>query len=151
LTVHTSYPDTIVRHLYTCGEAGASIRYQGKDYFADTTIISNLRTVYGCDSIVKVFMHFNTALFLTDTVEIADTELPYRWNYRLGGTVRDTILTAAGTYDHSEPAEGTCINHEQLVLLVYPTYLYEQDTTICEKDLPFYWLNGPSDHVNDAL
>lgn len=151
LTVHTSYPDTIVRHLYTCGEAGASIRYQGKDYFADTTIISNLRTVYGCDSIVKVFMHFNTVLFLTDTVEIADTELPYRWNYRLGGTVRDTILTAAGTYDHSEPAEGTCVNHEQLVLLVYPTYLYEQDTTICEKDLPFYWLNGPSDHVNDAL
>ncbi len=151
LTVHTNYPDTIVRHLYTCGEIGASIRYQGKEYYEDTTIISDLHTVFGCDSIVKAYLHFNTALFLSDTVKIADTELPYTWHFRLGGTVRDSVLTTAGTYNHYEAAEGTCRNQEQLVLLVYPTYLYEQDTTICELDLPFYWLRGPSDHINDAL
>ena len=151
LTVHTSYPDTIVRHLYTCGEIGASIRYQGKEYYEDDTIISNLRTVYGCDSIVKAYLHFNTALFLSDTVRIADTELPYTWHFRLSGSVRDSVITAAGTYNHYEAAEGTCVNHEQLVLFVYPTYLYEQDTTICETDLPFYWLRGPSDHITDAL
>ena len=150
LTVRESYKDTVVRHLYTCG-AGASIRYQGKEYWTDTTLISTLPTMYGCDSIVKVFLHFNTALFLTDTVEIADTEMPYKWTYRLPDGRSDTILTAAGTYNHITPAEGTCTNKEQLVLLVYPTYLFEQDTTICEKDLPFYWLKGPQDHINDAL
>ena len=150
LTVRESYKDTVVRHLYTCG-AGASIRYQGKEYWTDTTLISTLPTMYGCDSIVKVYLHFNTALFLTDTVEIADTEMPYKWTYRLPDGRSDTILTAAGTYNHTTAAEGTCVNREQLVLIVYPTYLYQQDTTICELDLPFYWLNGPSDHINDAL
>lgn len=151
LTVHTTYKDTVVQHLYTCGGAGASIRYQGKDYYQDTTIISDLRTVYGCDSIVKVFLHFNTALYLTDTVEIADIELPYTWTYRLPSEKTDTVLTKAGTYDHRTKAEGTCTNHEQLVLIVYPTYLYQQDTTICELDLPFHWQNGPTEHINDDL
>ena len=150
LTVRESYKDTVVRHLYTCG-AGASIRYQGKEYWTDTTLISTLPTMYGCDSIVKVYLHFNTALYLSDTVEIADIELPYTWTYRLADEKQDTVLTMAGTYNHITAAEGTCVNREQLVLIVYPTYLYQQDTTICELDLPFYWLNGPSDHINDAL
>lgn len=151
LTVRESYKDTVVRHLYTCG-AGASIRYQGKEYWTDTTLISTLPTMYGCDSIVKVYLHFNTALYLSDTVEIADIELPYTWTYRLADEKQDTVLTMAGTYNHTTTAaEGTCVNREQLVLIVYPTYLYQQDTTICELDLPFYWLNGPSDHINDAL
>ncbi len=151
LTVWPAPKDTIYRHMYTCGSYGASIRYQGKDYYENDTIVNTFHTIHGCDSIVKVYLHFNTALFLSDTVEIADTELPYTWSYRLDGLTRDTVLTTAGTYNHSEPAEGTCSNREQLVLIVYPTYLFEKDTTICETDLPFYWVNGPQDHAGDAL
>ena len=153
-TLHfTAWPapkDTIYQHLYTCG-AGASIRYQGQDYYTDQAVVANLKTIHGCDSIVKVFMHFNTALFLSDTVEIADTELPYTWNYRLTDVATDTVLTKAGTYNHITPAEGSCTNREQLVLIVYPTYLFEQDTTICELDLPFFWLRGPTEHQGDPI
>ena len=150
LTVWPTYKDTIVRHMYTCGE-NASIRYQGIEYFKDTMIIRSLPTIHGCDSIVKTYLHFNTALFLSDTVKIADTELPYTWHFRLADIKMDSVVTKAGTYTHKTPAEGTCMNQEQLVLIVYPTYLYEQDTTICELDKPFYWLNGPQDHIGDQL
>ena len=149
-TVWPAPKDTNFVHLYTCGQ-GASIYYQGTEYTDNDTVISNLHTIHGCDSIVKVYLHFNTALYLSDTVEITDTKLPYTWHYRLGGTVRDTVLTTAGTYHHSEAAEGSCENTEELVLIVYPTYLYEHDTTICETALPFYWTTGPQDHVGDAL
>lgn len=150
LTVRDNYKDTVVNHLYTCGP-DAFIRYQGQDYYEDTTIIINLQTIYGCDSIVKTYLHFNTALYLSDTVKIASTELPYLWTYRLADIQTDTLLTGAGTYNHVTKAEGSCYNREQLVLIVYPTYLFEQDTTICETDLPFFWEKGPIEHQSDPL
>ncbi len=150
LTVWPSYKDTIIRHMYTCGP-GASIRYQGKDYYKDTAIVNNLPTAHGCDSIVKVYMHFNTALYLSDTVKIPDTKMPYTWTYRLSGATRDTLLTTAGTYFHTEAAEGSCRNTEEIVLIVYPTYLYEDTITICETELPYHWTNGPTEHANDDL
>ena len=149
-TVWPAPKDTIYRHLYTCGQ-GATIDYQGKTYTDNDTVISNLHTIHGCDSIVKVYLHFNTALYLSDTVKIPDTELPYTWNYRLSGTARDTVLTTAGTYLHAEAAEGSCRNREELVLIVYPTYLFEHDTTICQTALPFFWTTGPQDHASDEL
>ena len=150
LTVWPSYKDTIVQHLYTCGDE-AFIRYQGKDYFKDQVITEKLATIHGCDSLVKTYLHFNTALYLTDTVTISDNQLPYKWNYRLSGSSRDTTLTTAGTYYHAEEAEGGCYNREELVLIVYPTYLYEDTAIICETELPYHWLTGPKEHVNDDL
>ena len=150
LAVRENYADTIIRHLYTCGP-GAFIRYQAQDYYEDTVVVSHLHTINGCDSIVKTYLHFNTALYLSDTVKIASTELPYLWTYRLADIETDTLLTGAGTYNHVTKAEGSCYNREQLVLIVYPTYLFEQDTTICETDLPFFWLKGPIEHQSDPL
>ena len=150
LAIRENYADTIIRHLYTCGP-GAFIRYQAQDYYEDTVVVSHLHTINGCDSIVKVYMHFNTALYLSDTVEIADTELPYRWHFRLADSRTDSLITAAGTYNHSTPAEGSCVNNEQLVLIVYPTYLINQDTAICETELPFFWAKGPIEHQTDPL
>ena len=150
LNVWPSYKDVITRHLYTCG-IGASIRYQGQDYWKDTMLLDTLPTLHGCDSIVRVYMHFNTALFLSDTIEITNAQLPYVWNYRLGGEARDTTLTVSGTYIHEEKAEGGCYNREELVLIVYPTYLYEDSIVICETELPYHWQNGPIEHQNDDL
>ena len=42
-------------------------------------------------------------------------------------------------------------NREQLVLIVYPTYLINQDTAICETELPFFWAKGPIEHQSDPL
>ena len=149
LTVWPSYKDTIIRHLYNCNEG--AIQYNGKLFTQDTAVVSVFSTTHGCDSIEKVFMHFNMVLDQSDTVKISDKQLPYTWNYALGGVTRDTVLTNAGTYYHTEKTQGGCYNQEELVLIVYPTYLFQFDTTICETQLPFKWQSGPAEHQNDDL
>ena len=138
----TAWPapkDTIIQHLYTCSD-GAAIRYDGKDYYTDQVVITNFKTIHNCDSIVKVFLHFNTALALSRTDTITDQQLPYTWTYQLyDNTRRDTILTKSGTYTHTVASEGGCTNQETLDLVVLKTYLFELDTTICETDLPLLW------------
>ena len=149
LTVWPSYKDTIIRHLYNCNEG--VIYYNDKLFTQDTAVVSVFSTTHGCDSIEKVFMHFNMVLDQSDTVKISDKQLPYTWNYTLGGVTRDTVLTNAGTYYHTEKTQGGCYNQEELVLIVYPTYLFQLDTTICETKLPFKWTTGPAEHQNDDL
>ena len=146
----TAWPapkDTIIRHLYTCAD-GAYIRYNGKDYYQDTVVTTNFKTIHKCDSIVKVFMHFNSSMNLTWSDTIADTELPYTWTYQLYEYANhDTVLTKAGTYTHTTPAEGGCSNMEELTLVVFPTYLYELDTTVCETSLPLLWRGKSLQHT----
>ena len=146
----TAWPapkDTVIQHLYTCSD-GSAIRYQGKDYYQDETVISHLYTIHGCDSIVKVYMHFNTALSQSRTDTIVDTELPYTWTYQLYDEVRrDTVLTRSGTYTHTVSSEGGCTNKEELVLVVLKTYLFELDTTVCETKLPFIWRDKALQHA----
>lgn len=138
-TVWPSPKDTIYQHMYTCAE-GASIRYNGQDYYQNTTVVTNFHTIHGCDSVVKVYMHFNTAVYLERSDTIADTELPHRWTYQLYDPYKtDTILTTAGTYYHYTESEGGCRNEERMTLVVHPTYLYALDTTVCETSLPFVW------------
>ena len=149
LTVWPSYKDTIIRHLYNCNEG--AIQYNGKLFTQDTAVVSVFSTTHGCDSIEKVFMHFNMVLDQSDTVKISDKQLPYTWNYTLGDVTRDTVLANAGTYYHTEKTHGGCYNQEELVLIVYPTYLFPLDTTICETQLPFKWQSGPAEHQNDDL
>ena len=149
-TIWPAPKDTVYRHMYTCAD-GASIRYDGQDYYKDTTIIKTFATIHGCDSTVKVYMHFNTATYLSRTDTIIDKQLPYTWTYQLSDVKPDTVITTAGTYHHITQSAGGCTNQEELILVVLPTYLHTLDTTICERDLPFKWLNGPKDHVNDEL
>ena len=138
----TAWPapkDTIIQHLYTCSD-GAAIRYQGKDYYQDQTVVEHLHTMHGCDSIVKVYMHFNTATYRERTDTIVDTELPYSWTYQLYDEQRhDTVLTKSGTYTHRISSEGGCTSQETLTLVVLKTYLFELDTTICETKMPLLW------------
>ena len=137
----TAWPapkDTIYQHLYTCS-GDAAIRYNGQDYYTDQTIVTKFQTIHGCDSIVKVYLHFNTALSLNRTDTIVDTQLPYTWTYQIYDEKRDTVLNTSGTYTHTVASEGGCTNKEELVLVVLKTYLFELDTTICESDLPLLW------------
>ena len=157
----TAWPapkDTVIQHLYTCSD-GAAIRYQGKDYYQDQTVVEHLYTIHGCDSIVKVYMHFNTALTQSRTDTIVDTELPYTWTYQLYDEQRhDTVLTKSGTYTHIVSSEGGCTSKEELTLVVLKTYLFELDTTICETQVPLLWRGqylqhtiGQTKQYEDAL
>ena len=138
----TAWPapkDTVIQHLYTCSD-GAFIRYEGQDYYQDETVVKHLHTIHGCDSIVKVFMHFNTAMNLERTDTIVDTDLPHTWTYQLYDEQRqDTVLTKSGTYTHIVASEGGCTSKETLNLVVLKSYLFELDTTICETQMPLLW------------
>ena len=147
LTVWPSFKDTIVRHMYACGK-NATILYDGVEYTKDTVLKRTYRTIHNCDSVVKVFLHFNKAYFKSDTISVADNKLPYNWVWETGG---DTAIYNSGTYIHDWPAEGGCFNRQELVLTVHPTFFYRKDTAICEEDAPFYWLDGPDDHKAEPL
>ncbi len=147
LTVLQSYSDTIVRHMYSCSQE-AGIRYNGRDYFQSQAVIENLRTVGGCDSIVKIFMHVGESLYQRDTVRIGDTKVPYAWRPNNDTTI---YLSTPGTHTYSKPAEGGCDNVWELYLEIYPSFLREDSIAICESELPFYWQNGPDEHRNEAI
>ena len=147
LNVWPSYRDTIVRHLYSCND-GSAIQYNGNLYHDDTTVVSVFSTIHGCDSIEKVFMHFNTALFMTDTAKIADNKLPYEWRPNNDTTI---LLSDAGTYQYTKPIPGGCNNTWELHLIVYPTFFYKDSVVLCENDMPYYWDKGPVEHAGDAL
>ena len=147
LNVWPSYRDTIIRHLYNCND-GAAIQYNGKLYYDDDTVVTVFPTIHGCDSIEKVFMHFNTALFMSDTAKIADNKLPYEWRPNNDTTI---LLSATGTYQYTKEIPGGCNNTWELHLIVYPTFYYKDSVVLCANELPYYWLNGPADHVNDGL
>ncbi|MBR6017779.1 MAG: hypothetical protein IK073_04095 [Paludibacteraceae bacterium] len=149
LTVREQVPD-FIRHLYACGN-GATITYNGEQFDHDTVVISHFASVNGCDSVEKVYMHFDVSNFYSDTIVITDQQLPYTWTYQLAGLRPDTVLTNAGTFHHRSQGEGTCYNFEELVLIIRPTYLVEERVTVCESDLPYYWLHGPASQQSVGL
>ena len=146
-TVWPAPKDTIYQHLYTCND-GSSIRYNGKDYYQNDTVVTTFHTIHGCDSIVKVYLHFNTALYHRDTAKIAENHLPYAWS-----PVSDTtiMLDTPGTYQYTRKAEGGCNNVWELVLEVYPVFILRDTVSVCEADLPYHWMRGPIEHRNDDL
>ena len=139
LTVWPERIDTVMRHIYSCSENGV-IRYNGQDYTKDDTIITNFTTRHGCDSIVKVFLHFNTASFVSDTLKIADNDTTRFWH--------EQKINHSGTYRYEELAEGGCYNREELVVFTYPTYTFTKDTAICANEAPYFWLDGPQDKID---
>lgn len=136
LTVWPESKDTFVYHLYACSGDGV-VRYNGESYTKDTAVIATLPTLHGCDSIIKTFIHFNTASFQSDTLHIADNDTTRIWH--------DQKVNHAGTYRYEEQVDGGCYNREELIVYTYPTYTFTKDTAICQNEAPYKWLDGPQD------
>ena len=137
LTVWPSYTDTIVRHIYICSDEG-SYRYYDRTITESTVIDTTFQTIHGCDSIERVYFHFSDGTFSSDTIKRYDNQEPYIWPVR-----PDTSYSTSGTYYYTEQLAGKCANEHELVLIVYPTFLYETDTAICVTNAPFDWqVNG---------
>ena len=136
LTVWPVNKDTVVQHLYSCSDEGV-IRYNGTEYTADATVITTFKTVHNCDSVVKTFLHFNTAKFTSDTMRLADTDTTRMWH--------EQKINHAGTYRYETKVEGECYNREELIVFMYPTYRFVKDTAICQTEAPYRWWDGPQD------
>lgn len=138
LTVHPAY-DTMYVHLYSCG--GDKISYEGQDYYADATVITTYPSQFGCDSVTKAFLHFNTASFLSDTMRLADTDTSRVWHGQK--------INHSGTYYYEEKLPGGCYRREELHVFMYPTFLLVKDTAICQNEAPYVWPDAaPADWYN---
>ena len=116
------------QHLYACGEG--SVTYNGKQYDKTGIYTDTLKTMIGCDSIATLHVHINTSFFNSDTLRTHN---------------RDTVLWhgqkiyQSGTYTDRHPSPTGCDSVWQLVAEIYPTYLFEQDTAVCQCETPFNW------------
>ena len=147
----TAWPapkDTIYEHLYTCNDGGV-IRYNGKDYLKNDTVITNYHTIHGCDSVVKTYLHFNEALFLRDTARVAENTLPYAWTPT--GTDTTIYLMEPSTYQYKRKTNGGCDNVWELFFEVYPVFILRDSIAVCESELPYHWERGPIEYRSTDL
>lgn len=96
-------------HLYACGPQSI-IQYKGVEYTRDTMLVTHEVSYLGCDSIVRAYLHFNTATFQSDTMYVTKADYPFTWH---GQTI-----TRSGTYTDKEPTtDGDCYNQFELVVI----------------------------------
>ena len=95
------------------------------------TLIANLESVNGCDSIVTMTLMVNPTYNVTDTRTICQSELPYIWN--------GVIFTAAGTQTIALEAANGCDSVVTMTLIVNPTYNVTDSQSICQNQLPYTW------------
>lgn len=84
-----------------------------------------------CDSIVELVLTNYPTYRFEETAELGqDTSI--QWH---GQTI-----THPGTYyDNAVTVVGGCDSVYVLTVIQHPSYLFKQDTAVCERDLPFLW------------
>ena len=101
--------DTTKTHLFACG---GTITHQGKTYTRDTTVITNVGSSHGCDSIVQTFITFNTESFQSDTMRVTKEAYPIKWYNK--------TITRAGTYTYSKKLDNGCYEKYELIVIQEP-------------------------------
>ncbi|MBR4432702.1 MAG: T9SS type A sorting domain-containing protein, partial [Paludibacteraceae bacterium] len=107
------------------------------------TYNDTLLTEHGCDSIRVLHLSVYPTYRRHQTVDIADTELPYTWVHRQGGTqIASELLAGAGEYGYTFKTAFGCDSIDSLTLRVHETYsIHEDDIDICSDATPFTWAN----------
>lgn len=85
----------------------------------------SLKTSAGCDSVYKLNLTVRATFLRTDTFAICDGR-SHTW--------RGRVLTAPGTYSDSLKTKHGCDSVYRLVLIVRPSYLFEEIVPICNND-----------------
>lgn len=112
-----------------CAGAG-TFHFRGKEYSENGTFYDTIPTINGCDSIYKINVRVHPSYKLYDTVHISDKD-----TYDFDGRT----LTKSGTYEGLyKTHESGCDSIVYLTLYVHPSYLFEREESICEKDT-FLW------------
>ena len=119
---------------------GDSIYFGGQWVHQGGTYRDTLHTVlYGCDSIVELTVNMLPSYVVSTTQTIADKELPYHWQLSDMNGTREHVFTRGGTYFDTLQAASGCDSVVSLQLTVGPTYLYDENVTICQSETPYQW------------
>lgn len=126
LTVNPTYYGE--QHVDLCSNAG-SYFYRGKEYKETGIFYDTIPSNSGCDSIFKIIVRVHPTKVKYDTVHLAGEQ-----GYLFDGIWR----TKEGLYEATYPTEYGCDSIVYLQLYVHPSYFFETNEEICEKDT-FFW------------
>ena len=99
------------------------------------TFSDTLQTVAGCDSILTVNLNVAPIITGTETLDICDSQIPFKWHGQ--------SIVAAGTYSDTLISVAGCDSIIKLTLNVIPTLTSTENVEICNTVLPYLW-NGQS-------
>ncbi|MBQ9295684.1 MAG: hypothetical protein IJ204_00635 [Paludibacteraceae bacterium] len=120
LTVLPTYDVPLTRSICE----GDTVMFNGKTLTRGGLYIDTLHTVHGVDSIVRLNLIVYRSTVRESIVHISDQE-PYTW--------RGNTYTHSGTYDDSTTSViSGCDSINRLRLYVHPTYLFEENHSICD-------------------
>lgn len=112
-----------------CSGAG-TFHFRGKEYSENGIFYDTIPSISGCDSIYKIIVRVHPSYHIYDTVHISDKE-----QYVFDGRT----LTKSGNYEAlAKTKDSGCDSIVYLTLYVHPSYLFESNESICEKDT-FEW------------
>ena len=100
----------------------------------DSIFIFSDTTVFGCDSIVELWLHVNPSYYEDRYDTICENDLPYQWN--------DTLFregTESGDYVFNRHSEWGCDSVVTLHLIVNKSYDQLELMQVCSHELPFTW------------
>jgi len=118
--------------LFTQGEEicnGDTLTWRGSEYDSAGTYYDSLLTVNGCDSVYQLNLTVHPTYLFQDTTEICDGQT-YNWrgeDYTESGTFYDSLITV-----------NSCDSVYVLELTVNSTYLFTEQTEICQGE-SFNW------------
>ncbi len=120
LTVTPTYE--IAKSIRICN--GGSYFFKGEHLSKSGIYYDSLKTITGCDSIIKLVLTIKPTYLFEQNVSICDNET---YNFR------GTILNHSGTYYDYLKTQEDCDSIYKLNLIVNPTYLFEEKVTTCEN------------------
>ncbi|MCQ2339569.1 MAG: T9SS type A sorting domain-containing protein [Paludibacteraceae bacterium] len=126
LTVHPTYWN--VQNVYFC--EGGEVTFGGKTYTQSCRDTIRYGSSLGCDSVIEVVVNERRAWIQSDTVRMSNQETKL-WRGQ-------TITTSGIYYDRYNSVDG-CDSIFELVVFVYPTFLFEEQATICQSEAPYIW------------
>lgn len=136
LTVHPSFFNEYQLEIceselpYTFGDTVFEVGTASK------TVVRNLRTQFGCDSVETIHLTVNHSTAYAETVDVCRSDFPFPYH--------DTIFmpgTPTGVYVmHRQNAAG-CDSVITLTLNVRIPYNNTESLVVCESELPTVWHN----------
>ena len=130
LTLHTGKSYRVNRQAAIC--QGEVYNFYGQELTATGVYEHTLRTYTGCDSVIVLSLNVGVPFVKREAMDIAEGEA-YTW--------QGEIYTVSGTYMKRYQSVMGCDSVYYLTLTVHPKYLFEEEATVCENDLPYVWHN----------
>ena len=87
--------------------------------------------IFGCDSIMSLFLIVNQTYHHADTLTICNNQLPYQYG--------NLLIYFGGKYQVNFTSQFGCDSLISLVVYTNPTFNLSKNLTICENELPYQY------------